>query len=92
MRVLPDDRNYHLLAAFRSGVDIPPGLILVAGIGCLFMPLLFYTLSYLIFGVVGGSVVNWIETFLVFGIPFGLVALLLALPLAHYANRRGVNG
>ena len=89
---LPNDGSYFPLAPIRSGVLIPNGLIILAGIASPFAPIP-PTIAFSAFvGVEARETPYMIEILVYFGWPFGLAALVIALPLALLANRGGLNG
>lgn len=76
----------------QTGVSLPSWLILVAGVGCVFLPVLLMIPITMLLDDPTREAPYLVELFVYFGWAFGLAALVLVLPLALYANRRGING
>lgn len=83
---------YARMGSIQTGVSLPSGLIVVAGLGCVFVPVLMMIPVTMILDRQDRGIPYLIEFFVYYGWAFGLAALILALPLALYANRRGING
>ncbi|WP_461425015.1 hypothetical protein [Gymnodinialimonas sp.] len=71
---------------------MPTGLMIVAGLSCVFVPIVLMIPLYLVLDVRTQSLPLLAEVFVFFGWLPGLVALPFALALAHWANRNGLNG
>jgi hypothetical protein len=82
-------------SAFRpisSGAVLPTGFICLACLGCVFLPIVVMMPVTIMLSDSSRETPYLSEMFVYFGWTFGLAALLLALPLALYANRREING
>lgn len=80
------------LSPLRTDAIVPTGLMIVAGISCVFVPIILAIPLYMILDVQTRTMPLMAEVFVFFGWLPGLVALPFALALAHWANKRGLNG
>lgn len=80
------------LAPICNDRPVPTGLMVLAGILCLFVPALAMIPYSVLFFETARETPQLIELFAYMGWIFGLFALPFALFLAHLANRDGVNG
>lgn len=80
------------LAPIRTDRPVPTGLMVLAGILCIFVPALAMIPYSVWFFETARETPQVVELFVYMGWIFGLFALPFALFLAHFANRAGVNG
>lgn len=80
------------LSPIRTDKPVPTGLMILAGILCLFVPVVILIPFSLVLESPLGAEPLSVELFVYMGWMFGLAALPFALALAHFANRKGING
>lgn len=78
------------LSPFRTDAPVPNGLMVLAGILCVFPPLMVLIPASIY--LPDSTWLDRIELFVYVGWVFGLVAMIPTLIAAHFANRAGVNG
>lgn len=80
------------LAPLRTGVTLPLGVMVAAGVVCVFVPLTGLIAYNLSFADPNREMPSQAEMFVFFGWLPGLIALPVALFAAHRLNARGING